>query len=230
MLFCMPQTYMHAMWRPTYLSVCCAGVLLITVDAAGAQQTNWFPEATAAAPATADSALLALASTTADQHAFVQLLDTSSGQLSAATTLQLPAVPYPQSGPSHRVSAVWLNADKCRAAAADSEMKLTKGCQLVLLWSDDQLSFVSNQTVTWTREEALAAGTSSTIIDLPAAISAAASSQQQGSSKGGLIGLLQDKEKLKRWVRLQVLSVLVQFKLNHAEEAVEYHELRQALR
>ena len=31
---------------------------------------------------------------------------------------------------------------------------------------------------------------------------------------GGVLGLLQDKDALKQWVRLQVLSVLIQFKLN----------------
>jgi hypothetical protein len=44
------------------------------------------------------------------------------------------------------------------------------------------------------------------------------------------LGLLRDNDKLKRWVRLQVLSVLVQFKLSSPQEHEEFLALRQALR
>jgi hypothetical protein len=108
----------------------------------------------------------------------------------------------------------------------------------LLLWSDDQLTLVSGGEVTWTREEALAAGTINLFIDLPAArrTAAAAAADAAGSSpaasaaSAGLLGLLRDNQKLKRWVRLQVLSVLVQFKLSSQPEQDEFLQLRQALR
>lgn len=208
----------------------CAGVAIIRVTSSGAEQAHWFAQATAAAPTGAATSLTALASGTDSSSVTVELLDTKSGDVLGSSNLEVPVPAYTRSGPAPSITAVWLDAQKCGKAASSSgknSKPLLKACQLVLLWSDDQLSFVANSSITWNREEALASTQSSIMIDLPAARAAAA---QAGSSRGGLLGLLQDQQRLKRWVRLQVLSVLVQFKLNHDHEKEEFYELRQALR
>lgn len=166
----------------------------------------------------------------------MQLLDTASGDIVERANVALPAAAHPTSGPAPRVVAAWLDASKRKGAAAAGGSVL-QGCRLLLLWSDDQITLVSGGEVSWTREEALASGTSNLFIDLPAARRAAAaaadaagSSPQASAASAGLLGLLRDNEKLKRWVRLQVLSVLVQFKLSSVQEQEEFLTLRQALR
>jgi hypothetical protein len=112
--------------------------------------------------------------------------------------------------------------------------------RLLLLWSDDSLTFVEDGEVVWGREEALASVSSSLLVELPTGKAAApkgaaasdddGSSGSSGGSKGGLLGFLQDRDRLRSWVRLQMLSVLVQFKLNTDAERGEFDSLRQQLR
>ncbi|WIA18351.1 hypothetical protein OEZ85_009816 [Tetradesmus obliquus] len=217
-----------------------AGVAIVSADGSVAS----FPAAAAASLAAATAAsegspaasLVALAASSPDASSvIVQLLDTASGDIVERANVALPAAAHPTSGPAPRVVAAWLDASKRKGAAAAGGSVL-QGCRLLLLWSDDQITLVSGGEVSWTREEALASGTSNLFIDLPAARRAAAaaadaagSSPQASAASAGLLGLLRDNEKLKRWVRLQVLSVLVQFKLSSVQEQEEFLTLRQAL-
>lgn len=236
-----------------YVAVpCCAlpaGVAIVSSDGTA----SWVADAMAVAPAAATAAsfsstdetrnqgteagtgstaarsVLAVVSSSADGDSVtVQLLDAVSWTIVETSTVAVPAAAYPTSGPAPRVVAAWLDAHKYRGPDS-SKAGALKGCQLVLLWSDDQLSYVSGRQLLWSREEALAASISNLIIDLPAARQAAAAAGQQGGA-AGLLGLLQDQAKLKRWVRLQVLSVLVQFKLSTQQEQEEFLVLRQELR
>jgi hypothetical protein len=218
----------------------CAGVAVVSAGS----NTAWFPDAAAAAPAAATAAsegtpatsLIALATSAPDASSVtVQLVDTASGSIVETAHVAVPVAAHPTSGPAPHVVAAWLDAGKRNGAAAGSSA--LQGCRLLLLWSDDQITLVSAGKVAWTREEALGAGTSNLFIDLPAARRAAATaadsagtSPPASAASAGLLGLLRDNEKLKRWVRLQVLSVLVQFKLSSQQEQEEFLQLRQALR
>jgi hypothetical protein len=225
-----------------------AGVVIVSADPSAAARTSWFPEAAAVSPAAATAAsegspaasLLALASSNTDGSSVtVQLLDASSGDKVETATVAVPAAANPTSGPAPRVVAAWLDASKRNGAAAASGSNALQGCRLLLLWSDDQITFASGGEVVWSREEALASVNSNLFIDLPAArraaVAAAAGSAggsppAPAAASAGLLGLLRDKDKLKRYVRLQVLSVLVQFKLSSQQEQEEFLQLRQALR
>eukprot|EP00879_Flechtneria_rotunda_P012472 GHRR01013024.1.p1 GENE.GHRR01013024.1~~GHRR01013024.1.p1 ORF type:complete len:683 (+),score=278.61 GHRR01013024.1:59-2050(+) len=167
----------------------------------------------------------------------LKLLDPGSNTVLDTLEVSMPAAAYPQSGPAPGVVAAWLDASKYKPASSSDKSGL-HGCQVLLLWSDDQVTLVSESTVQWNREEALASGTSSMMIDLPAAhadklsqstAGDAAAAAAQSRPASGLLGLLQDKEWLQRWVRLQVLSVMVQFHICSEIEKAEYYELRHAL-
>lgn len=203
-----------------------AGVAIIKVTASGAHQSHWFPYASAAAAGTPVTAL----ASAKDGSVSIQFVDTKSGEILKRSTVNQPASTYPASGVTPHVTAVWFDHHKCiKSDSSSRSSSVSSKCQIVISCSDGQLSFIANNTVTWSREEALASTQTSLVIDLPAA-AAAAAVQAGSSSRGGLLGLLQDREKLKRWVRLQVLAVLVQFKLNHEHEKAEHFELRQELR
>jgi hypothetical protein len=138
------------------------------------------------------------------------------------------------------VVAAWLDASKRKdTAGGSSSSGALSGCRLLVQWSDDQLTYIEDGAVAWSREEALASTTSNLIVELPTAKAVqgagagddeGSSSSGSGSSKGGLLSFLQDKERLKQWMRLQLLSVYVQFKLDKDREKEEFYQLRQALR
>lgn len=167
----------------------------------------------------------------------VKLLSAATGEELSAADLAVPAPAHPTSGPAPTVTAAWLAAsDDSKAICGSSKSSGLAGCQLLVLWSDDQLTYVEGGKVTWSREEALATVSSSLLVELPSAKAAAGSNDEEGSSssgsssKAGLLGLLQDKERVQQWMRLQVLGVLVQFKLNTDAEKEEFYQLRQTLR
>jgi hypothetical protein len=208
------------------------------------QQVHWVAGAAAAIAATAgdssssDGAVMGLVSASPDASSLsIKLVSAADGAELETADVQVPAPSHPVSGPAATVVAAWLDASKRKASSSSKGGALT-GCRLLILWSDDQLIYVEDGEVAWSREEALATGSSSLIAELPTAKAAAggpeaedsSSGSSSGSSKGGLLGLLQDKERMKQWVRLQVLGVYVQFKLNTDAEKEEFHQLRQALR
>lgn len=216
------------------------------------EQVHWAAGAAAAPAATAGTssssgssardAILAVVAASADASSLrVQLLSAASGEQLKQAELQLPAPAYPVSGPAATVVAAWLDASKRKdtpSSSSSSTGGVLAGCRLLVLWSDDQLTYVEDGGVMWSREEALASGSSSLISELPSAKGAVRGGDGQDSSrssgggggKGGLLGLLQDQDRLKQWVRLQVLGVYVQFKLNTDAEKEEFYALRQALR
>jgi len=225
---------------------CPAGAALISVGSDGSmQQVHWSAGHVAAAPAASiDSSsngggdIVGLVTASADGSSLqVKLLSAATGEEVAAADLAVPAPAHLTSGPAPTVTAAWLAASgDSKAVCGSSKGAGLAGCQLLVLWSDDQLSFIGDGKVTWSREEALATVSSSLLVELPSAKAAAGSSDDEGSSssgsssKAGLLGLLQDKERVQRWMRLQVLGVLVQFKLNTDAEKEEFYQLRQTLR
>lgn len=214
-----------------------ASLVKLFADAAAASPAA----ALAAASSSSGAGLLALASSAEDGSSIrLQLADASSGEVVEAAEVAVPPPAYPTAGLPAHVVGVWLDASKRKQQASSSSSTLA-GCRLLVLWSDDRLSFIERGEEAWAREEALAAGTSSLMVDLPAARADqasdadadadSASTAAAGSKKGGgVLGLLQDKDAFKQWVRLQVLSVLIQFKLNTDPEREEFLQLRQALR
>lgn len=228
------------------------------------QLIHWFADASAAAAAatslssdssgesTAEPMLLLASSSSDGTSVSLQLVDAATASEVDSSTLPLPAAPYIQSGPPPKLVGAWLDTSKLLIKPGGSLQRTTAGgllkrCQALLLWSDHQIVFVSNNTAQWTREEGLASGSSSVVVELPsvkgdkAAAGAAggaaggasgvsAAAGGSSSSRGGVWGLLADSSKFKRWVRLQVLSVLVQFKLNTQPEKEEFLDLRQELR
>jgi hypothetical protein len=232
----------HVMLR---CAVLCAGVVIVSVSSSGfMEQVHWSVGAAAAVAATAgdssssDGAVMGLVSASSDASSLsIKLVSAADGAEFGTAVVQMPAPSYPVSGPAATVVAAWLDASKCKASGSSKGGALS-GCRLLVLWSDDQLTYVEDGEVAWSREEALATGSSSLISELPTAKAAAggadaedsSSGSSSGSSKGGLLGLLQDKERMKQWVRLQVLGVYVQFKLNTDAEKEEFYQLRQALR
>jgi hypothetical protein len=223
--------------------LCCAGVAIVSVSSDGSlQQAHWSAGPAAATPAAAvgDGSILALVSASADASTLqVKLVSAATGEAVESAELQVPAPAYPVSGPAPTVVAAWLDASKRKDTAGGSSSGSLSGCRLLVHWSDDQLAYVEGGAVAWSREEALASTSSNLILELPTAKAVkgavggddeGSSSSGSGSSKGGLLGFLQDKERLNHWVRLQLLSVYVQFKLDKDQEKDEFYQLRQALR
>jgi hypothetical protein len=218
------------------------------------EQVHWAAGAAAAPAATAGTssssssasdAILGVVAASADASSLnIQLLSAASVEQLETAELQLPAPTYPLSGPAATVVAAWLDSSKRKdtpSSSSSSSSGVLSGCRLLVLWSDDQLTYVEDGEVVWSREEALASVSSNLISELPSAKatlssgdeqddSSSSSSTTSSSGKGGLLGLLQDRERLKQWVRLQVLGVYVQFKLNTDAEKEEFYALRQALR
>lgn len=221
---------------------CCAGAALISVGGHGtAALTRWFAGAMAASPVPSGNSgqLIALASSSADASSInVQLVDAVTGAEVETADVAVAAAGYPTTGPAARIVSVWLDASKrSDASASGSGSSALAGCRLLVLWSDDKVSYVEQGTEAWAREEALASGSSTLMIDLPAALAPADGSTSDGGAsiagpkkQQGVLGLLQDREALKQWVRLQVLSVLIQFRLNSDAEKEEFLHLRSALR
>jgi hypothetical protein len=195
--------------------------------------------------------LLALVASAADGSSMrVSLVDAATGTEAEAADVPVPPPAYPVAGPPAHVVAVWLDASRRGSSSGGTGAAALHGCRLLVLWSDDQLSFVEGGQQVWMREEGLASGVTSLMVDLPAAraadkaaAAAAAAAGDTGADSassasttaalkqgGGVLGLVRDREVFKRWARLQVLSVLIQFKLNTGPEREEFLQLRQSLR
>lgn len=151
----------------------------------------------------------------------VELVDAATGAAVQALHASLPdvndkAVP--------RAAFLCLPGSPLRAATA-----ATAETRVALAWDDHALTMVAAQGQAWRREEALASITASLFVDLPAAAPSAAA----GLAREGRItatSAMVANSRLKAWLRMQLLSVLVQFQLASPQEQGEFMSLRQALR
>jgi hypothetical protein len=142
----------------------------------------------------------------------------ATGASAAATALPLPSSPHPVHGPAPSVRAAFPAAKG--------------GGPGLVVWSDHTLSLTNGSQIAWSREEALASVVSTLFIDLPAAKGSAGN----GGGGGGTAAAAPPQERgaapeaLRQWVRLQVLAVLVQFKLASEADQSEFLRLREALK
>jgi hypothetical protein len=152
-------------------------------------------------------------------------IDVATGKLVAAGTLPLPAAPYPVSGPAPSVRAAFPSAKALGP--------------VLVVWSDHTLSLSRGGQIAWSREEALASVTSTLFIDLPAAKGSAGGdgdadtngkAAKRGAVKEGGGTAAGSEDRLKQWVRMQALAVLVQFKLASDTDRAEFLRLREALK
>jgi hypothetical protein len=217
------------MSRPPHASAC-TGVALISVGADGPQRTHWVAGATAAAaPGAAGLVLAAAAADKGGRAVRLQLLNPATGAQLDSSTVQLPVPGHPVHGPTPHIVGAWLAPTPTSASSSSSSSSSTGAlshASVLLHWSDDALLMVTNSSVAWMREEALASATQSLFVDLPAAPRGAAAAP----GSGGLLSRLQEPGWLQRWGRLQLLSALVQFHLAAPQERAEFRTLRAQLR
>lgn len=152
--------------------------------------------------------LVALAERKAD-HLQLQVVDVTSGSLVSSMAAALPQEAL-GGGAIPRVSRAALGLGKSNNQAP--------GWRVAVVLDDGQLLMVHDQEVAWWREEALGAVLQSHFIDLPAP---ARTAEGAGLSLGS--------PKFKDWLRVQLLSFKIQFRLNTPEESQEFLHLRSAL-
>lgn len=151
----------------------------------------------------------------------VELVDAATGAAVQTLTASLPAVT--DKAVPH-TAFLCLPGSPLKAATA-----LTAEPRVALAWDDAALTMVTDQGQAWRREEALASITASLFVDLPAAAPSAAAGLAR---EGGIAAAsaMAVNGRLKAWLRMQLLSVLVQFQLASPQEQGELTALRQALR
>ncbi|GBF96686.1 ER membrane complex subunit 1 [Raphidocelis subcapitata] len=207
-----------------FLSVEGSGVYLVSVNAEGPRLVASFPGATAAAaPVAPDARALVFGPAGDDGRVAVSAVDVSTGAASPSAPLPPPAAPHPVHGPPPAVRAAFPSPNAAAGA--------------LVVWSDHGLSLFRGGALAWTREEALASVAAVEFIDLPAARGAAAGAKggaaaaalREGGGAAAAAGGAGAADGLRRWVRMQALAVMVQFKLGSDQDAAELVRLREEL-
>ena len=175
----------------------------------------------------------------------VREVDAVTGAERAKFAVPPPTAPYPVHGPAPAVRAAFPAARAGAGGAAGAR-------PVLIVWSDHTLSLAAAggagdgaevAKLAWSREEALASIHSTLFIDLPAAKGAALGAKGGAAAKGigepaaaaadaaaAAAAAPAQGDALKQWLRVQLLAVMVQFKLGGDAEEAELLRLRAALR
>ncbi|KAI8475054.1 MAG: hypothetical protein J3K34DRAFT_456487 [Monoraphidium minutum] len=202
------------------------GVALLEAGDSNPELIKTYPSATAASAAfegEGGAQLALIFGAPAATGIPVTVVDATSGEALDTWTLPPPPEAHPVHGPPAAVRAAFP-ATKAGGALP------SKGPQpLLAVFDDHTLVHYAGGAAAWAREEALASVTATLFIDLPAAkggdeAGGGNDGVNGGKSGGGLV-----PERTRRWVRMQALAVMVQFKLGAEEDAAELIRLREEL-
>jgi hypothetical protein len=199
---------------------------------------------------------LALAGTSSSSSSeaslHLQTISLPSGDEISSEAIAVPKPQYPTEGPVPAVQKVFLQCPK--RGGTNCSAVVTLADQQVLLIREGKVQWAREECLASLKRTAFmdlpakrAVGSSGSSRGLEgqqgtrAAAGGGGGGRSTGQKEGGdnavvkqdswwadILGV--DEGQFKRWVRLQMLSVLVQFKLNTETEKMELFELRQALR